>query len=83
MLLNASRRVRKGRPKNYIPDEDIRPLAAMFLKGEPVEGEVAVITREQAAGSRLQPQSKSVGRADRHGGPALSLGDHRRYAASR
>src|SRR5579875_1292696 len=49
VLLNASRRVRKGRPKNFIPEDDIRPLAAMFLKGEPVEGEVAVITREQAA----------------------------------
>ena len=48
VLLNASRRVRKGRPKNYIPQEDIRPLAAAFAKGEPVEGEVAVITREQA-----------------------------------
>ena len=48
MLLNASRRVRKGQPKNYIPGEDIRPLAAAFLKGEPVDGEVAVITREQA-----------------------------------
>ncbi len=49
VLLNASRRVQKGRPKNFIPEGDIRPLAAMFLKGEPVEGEVAVITREQAA----------------------------------
>lgn len=49
VLLNASRRVRKGRPKNFIPEDDIRPLAAMFLKGEPVEGEIAVITREQAA----------------------------------
>ena len=48
VLLNASRRVGKGRPKNFIPEEDIRPLAAAFLKGEPVEGEVAVITREQA-----------------------------------
>lgn len=48
VLINASRRVGKGRPKNYIPEEDIRPLAAMFTKGEPVEGEVAVITREQA-----------------------------------
>ena len=48
VLLNASKRVRKGRPKNFIPEEDIRPLAAAFLKGEPVEGEVAVITREQA-----------------------------------
>ena len=48
VLLNASRRVRKGRPKNFIPEEDIRPFAAAFLKGEPVEGEVAVITRDQA-----------------------------------
>ena len=49
VLLNASRRVGKGRPKNFIPEDDIRPLAAMFLKGEPVEDEVAIITREQAA----------------------------------
>jgi type I restriction enzyme M protein len=49
VLLNASRRVKKGRPKNYISDEAIRPLAAAFLQGEPVAGEVAVITREQAA----------------------------------
>ncbi len=48
VLVNASRRVGKGRPKNFIPEEDIRPLAAAFLKGEPVEGEVAVISREQA-----------------------------------
>ena len=49
VLLNASKRVRKGRPKNFIPEEDIRPLAAAYLKGEPVAGEIAVITREQAA----------------------------------
>jgi type I restriction enzyme M protein len=48
VLLNASRGVKKGKPKNYIPKEDIGPLAAAFLKGEPVEGEIAVITREQA-----------------------------------
>ena len=48
VLLNASRRVRKGRPKNFIPDEDIRPLAEAFVKGEPVEGELAVITRAEA-----------------------------------
>ena len=28
VLVNASRRVGKGRPKNYIPEEDIRPIAA-------------------------------------------------------
>ena len=48
VLLNASRRVRKGRPKNYVPEEDLRPLAAAFLKAEPLEGELAVITLEQA-----------------------------------
>ena len=48
MVLNASKRVGKGRPKNFIPAEDIRLIAAAFVKGEPVEGEVAVITREQA-----------------------------------
>ena len=64
VLVNASRRVRKGRPKNYIPQEDIRPLAAAFAKGEPVEGEVAVITREQAeqADYNLSP-SRWVGQA--------------------
>jgi type I restriction enzyme M protein len=48
VLLNASRHFQKGKPKNYLPEEDIRPLAAMYLKGEPVEGELAVITTEQA-----------------------------------
>ena len=64
VLVNASRRVGKGRPKNYIPEEDIRPTAAAFLKGKPVEGEVAVITREQAAEAdyNLSP-SRWVGQA--------------------
>ena len=53
VLLNASKRVGKGRPKNFIPEEDIRLIAAAFAKGEPVEGEVAVITREQAEQSGL------------------------------
>lgn len=48
VLLNASRHVQKGRPKNFIPEDCIRPLAAAFLKGESVENEVAVITRLQA-----------------------------------
>jgi type I restriction enzyme M protein len=40
--------VQKGRPKNFIPEDAIRPLAAAYLKGESVEGEIAVITRQQA-----------------------------------
>ena len=64
VLVNASRRVLKGRPKNYIPDEDIRPIASAFLKGDAVDGEVAVITTEQAqeADYNLSP-SRWVGRA--------------------
>ena len=65
VLLNASQRVRKGRPKNYIPEEDLRPLAAAYLKGEPVEGEIAVITREQVeeADYNLSP-SRWAGQTD-------------------
>ena len=64
VLLNASRRVRKGQPKNFIPEDDIRPLAAAYRKGDPVEGEIAVITREQAeeADYNLSP-SRWVGQS--------------------
>ena len=64
VLLNASRRVKKGKPKNYVPEDAIRPLAAAYLKGEPVEGEIAIITRQQAeeADYTLSP-SRWVGSA--------------------
>ena len=39
---------RKGKPKNYLPEEDIHALALMFLKGEPVESELTVIDNNQA-----------------------------------
>jgi type I restriction enzyme M protein len=48
VLVNASLRAKKGRPKNYIAEEDIRKIAGLFLNGEEIQGEVAVITREQA-----------------------------------
>jgi len=70
VLLNASRHFRKGRPKNYLPEEDLRPLAAMYLKGEPVESELAVITRQQAEGADY---NLSPGRWIAQGGNA----DHR------
>ncbi len=71
VLFNATRRVKKGRPKNYIPEEDIRPVASAYLKGEPVEGEVAVITKAQAeeADYNLSP-SRWVGN-----GNAETVGD--------
>lgn len=65
VLLNATRRVQKGRPKNFIPEDAIRPLAAAYLKGEPVVGEVAVITKAQAedADYNLSP-SKWIGQVE-------------------
>lgn len=48
VLLNASKRFSKGRPKNYLREEDIRLLAAMYLKGDPVPDELGVITTKQA-----------------------------------
>jgi type I restriction enzyme M protein len=48
VLINASKRVKKGKPKNYIPEDVIRPLAAAYLKGETIDGEIAVITRQKA-----------------------------------
>ena len=65
VLVNASRRVGKGSPKNFIPQEDIRHIAAGFLKGEAIDGELAVITREQAAKAdyNLSP-SRWVGQAN-------------------
>ncbi len=64
-LLNASRHFSKGRPKNYLPEDDIKPLAAMYLKGEAVDSEVSVITTQQAADAdyNLSP-SRWVGQTD-------------------
>ena len=57
VLLNASKVVLKGKPKNYIPQDAIRSLAARFLSGDPVDGEIAVVSREQivAADYNLSP----------------------------
>ena len=65
ILFNASKHLKKGKPKNYIPEEDIRPMAAAYLKGEPIEGEIAIITRQQAeeADYNLSP-SRWVGQSE-------------------
>jgi type I restriction enzyme M protein len=51
VLVNASQEFKKGRPKNYIPDENIRKIAQAFIKGQDVERFVKVITNEEAAGN--------------------------------
>ncbi len=43
VLVNASRRFTKGKPKNYLGERDITELAALFRAGKSVDGEVAVI----------------------------------------
>jgi type I restriction enzyme M protein len=48
-LFNAGKRARKGKPKNYLPEEDLKAMAAVFTKGEPIEGEITVISNVQAA----------------------------------
>lgn len=66
VLLNASRRVKKGKPKNYIPEDVLRALATAFRKGQPVEGEIAIITQDQAkeADYNLSPSRWVTGSAD-------------------
>jgi type I restriction enzyme M protein len=49
ILVNASQEFKKGQPKNYIPEDNIRKIANVFNKGENVERFVKVITKEQAA----------------------------------
>jgi len=49
ILVNGSQEFKKGKPKNYIPDESIHKIADAFIKGEDIERFVKVITKEQAA----------------------------------
>lgn len=51
VILNASRRFTKGRPKNHLADEDVLDLAQIYQAGQPVDAELAVITNDQAAGA--------------------------------
>lgn len=43
VLVNASQRFTKGKPKNHLADADIKELAALYTVGQPVEGEVAIV----------------------------------------
>ncbi|WP_141206947.1 N-6 DNA methylase [Streptomyces griseorubiginosus] len=65
VLINASRRFAKGKPKNHLRDEDVKELAALFIAGEPVDGEVAVVDIGDIAEAdyNLSP-SRWVRRAD-------------------
>lgn len=43
IMLNASRRFTKGRPKNFLGAADVSELARIYQAGEPVEGEFTTV----------------------------------------
>lgn len=49
LLVNASKRFAKGRPKNYLAEEHIEEIAAVYHEWRAVEGLSAIITKEEAA----------------------------------
>jgi type I restriction enzyme M protein len=51
LLLNASKRFTKGKPKNHLADADIFDLAQMYSAAESVEGELRVIDVADAVGA--------------------------------
>jgi type I restriction enzyme M protein len=51
VLLNASQRFAKGKPKNHITDADVQELAQMFQSGEAVDGEVAIVEASDIKGA--------------------------------
>ena len=57
VLLDASKRATKGRPKNYIRSEDIKCLASRFLAAQSTAGEAVVLSRKkvQQADYNLNP----------------------------
>jgi type I restriction enzyme M protein len=48
-LVNASAEFKKGQPKNYIPDENIRKIADAYNDGKEVDGFVNVISAAEVA----------------------------------
>lgn len=63
-LYNLSRRLLKGKPKNYLPPDELRAIAEAYRKGEAIHGELVVIDLAQAkeADYNLSP-SRWVGQS--------------------
>jgi len=49
MLINASKLFKKGRPKNYLPQESIETIYDLYLKWREEEGISRIIMKEEAA----------------------------------
>ena len=65
ILFNASKRAKKGKPKNYLPYDELKAMASAFTKGTPLEGEIAIVTNGQVieADYNLSP-SRWVGQVE-------------------
>jgi len=48
LLINASKLFKKGRPKNYLPEESINLIADIYLNWKEEEGISKIIAREEA-----------------------------------
>ncbi|MEM3574000.1 MAG: class I SAM-dependent DNA methyltransferase [Nitrososphaeria archaeon] len=46
-LINASKLFKKGRPKNYLPDESIEQIADIYLNWKEIEGISKIISKEE------------------------------------
>ena len=69
MLINASLAFSKGRPKNYIPDAEIRHIAEVFHAWQPVDKFAIVITLaavEQNDWNLSPSRFISTGEAEQH-----------------
>jgi len=49
LLINASKLFKKGRPKNYLPDESIKLISDIYLNWKEENGISKIITKEEAA----------------------------------
>jgi len=48
LLINASKLFKKGRPKNYLPDESIKQISDIYLNWKEENGISKIITKEEA-----------------------------------
>lgn len=48
LLINASKEFKKGRPQNYLPDENITRVADLYLRWQEQEGISKIITKDEA-----------------------------------
>jgi len=49
MLINASKLFKKGRPKNYLPEESVEQISGIYLEWREEEDISRIITKEEAA----------------------------------